>query len=156
MKWGTKLVLAAALFAGGMAVAVAEKPRGNEDETAIRALDGQWSAAAEAKDLEKTVSFYTEDAAAFPFNAPKAAGKTQVRELWAHLMGLPGFGLTFSPTEITVASSGDLAYDVGTFLLKVNDPQGNPAPVAGKYVVVWKKQSDKHWKVVADIFNTDK
>jgi ketosteroid isomerase-like protein len=49
-----------------------------------------------------------------------------------------------------------MAYEVGTYEMTVNDPQATPTTVLGKYVVVWQKQSDKQWKVVADIFNPDK
>jgi ketosteroid isomerase-like protein len=76
--------------------------------------------------------------------------------MWAGLMGMPGFSLSFSPTKIDVAKSGDLAYDVGTFELKLNDANGSPTTMMGKYVVVWKKQADGHWKAAADIFNPDK
>jgi ketosteroid isomerase-like protein len=69
---------------------------------------------------------------------------------------LPGFALTFGPTKIEVAKSGDLAYDVGTFELKTNDAQGNVTTEVGKYVVVWKKRSDKTWKAVIDMFSTDR
>ena len=69
---------------------------------------------------------------------------------------MPGFSLTFGPTKIEVAKSGDLAYDVGTFELKANDAQGNVTTQIGKYVVVWKKQSDKQWKAILDMFSTDK
>jgi uncharacterized protein (TIGR02246 family) len=130
--------------------------KGNTDEEAIRKLVANWSAAAQSKDVEKAVSVYAEDAEFFPNNAPKAEGKAQIREAWTHLMALPGVELKFSPTKVDVAKSGDMAYDVGTYELKVNDAQGKPTAEIGKYVVVWKKQSDKQWKVVADIFNPDK
>jgi uncharacterized protein (TIGR02246 family) len=130
--------------------------KGNADEEAIRKLDAEWSAAAQNRDVEKTVSAYAEDAVFLPSNAPKAEGKAQIRDAWSHLLGLPGVALTFGPTRIEVAKSKDMAYDVGTYELKVNDPQGNPTTGIGKYVVVWKKQPDKQWKVVADIFNPDK
>jgi ketosteroid isomerase-like protein len=71
-------------------------------------------------------------------------------------MSLPGFALSFAPTKIEVAKSGDLAYDLGTFELKTNDTQGNAVNQIGKYVVVWKKQSNKEWKVILDMFSTDK
>ncbi len=69
---------------------------------------------------------------------------------------MPGFALSFGSTKIEVAKSGDIAYDVGTFELRFNDASGKPTTEIGKYVVVWKKQADKQWKVVADIFNTDR
>jgi ketosteroid isomerase-like protein len=49
-----------------------------------------------------------------------------------------------------------MAYDVGTFELKLNDAQSAAMTIPGKYVVVWKKQKGGSWKAEADIFNTDK
>jgi ketosteroid isomerase-like protein len=126
------------------------------DEQVIRKLDAEWSRAAGNKDATKCVSFYSETGSAFPFNAPIATGKAQIQQLWVGLMAKPGFSLHFDPTHIEVANSKDLAYDVGTFELKLNDEKGVSMTIPGKYVVVWKKQKDGQWKVEADIFNTDK
>lgn len=156
MKTTVRFGLFAALLVGGIGVSFAQKSAGSADEQAIRKLDKEWSAAAQSKDASKTTSYYAEDASAFPYNAPIATGKEHIQEMWTTLMALPGFSLTFTPTKIGVAKSGDLAYDVGTFELKFNDASGNPTATIGKYVVVWKKQADKQWKVAADIFNTDK
>jgi uncharacterized protein (TIGR02246 family) len=156
LKTRTTLGLLAGVFAVGVGVAVAQMSSGNKDEQTIRKLDTEWSAAAQSKDNAKTLSYYAEDASAFPFNAPIATGKEQIQKVWTGLMAMPGFSLRFAPTKIEVAKSGDLAYDVGTFELKVNDANGKLTTEMGKYVVVWKKQADKQWKVVADIFNTGK
>jgi ketosteroid isomerase-like protein len=156
MKTRMKFGLLAVLFAAGIGVSFAQKSSGNADEQAIRKLDKEWSAAAQSKDVGKTVAFYAADGSAFPFNAPIATGTEQIQKVWTGLMAMPGFSLTFAPTKIEVAKSGDLAYDVGTFELKFNDASGKPTTEIGKYVVVWKKQPDKQWKVAADIFNTDK
>ncbi len=152
-KWLEAIVL---LLVVGTGFSLAQKANPNPDEQAIRKLDKDWSAAAQSKDVAKTISFYADDASALPFNAPIASGKDQIRELWTHLTSMPGFSLTFAPTKIEVAKSGDLAYDVGTFELKANDAQGNATTQIGKYVVVWKKQSDKQWKAILDMFSTDK
>ncbi|MGZ4815353.1 MAG: YybH family protein, partial [Terriglobales bacterium] len=124
-------------------------------EQKIRDLDKAWSQAAQSKDLDKAVSYYADDASVLPFNAPIATGKDAIHEVWQHLMSLPGFSLTFAPTKINVAKSGDMAYEIGTFELRTNDPQGNPTTTDGKYVVTWKKINTQ-WKVEADIFNTNK
>jgi uncharacterized protein (TIGR02246 family) len=156
MKTKRGLVSIALLLAAGAAFSLAQKSNPNPDEQAIRKLDKDWAAAAQAKDVDKTVSFYADDASALPFNAPIATGKEQIRQVWVHLTSQPGFALTFGPTKIEVAKSGDLAYDVGTFELKTTDAQGNPTTELGKYVVVWKKQPDKQWKAIIDMFSTDK
>ncbi|HET9742397.1 MAG TPA: DUF4440 domain-containing protein [Terriglobales bacterium] len=137
------------------AAMLAQSAKQNKDETAIKNLDQQWSEAVQAKDLDKSVSFYGKGASVFPFNAPIASGPENIRQLWQHLFGAPGFHLEFSPTKIEVSKSGDMAYDIGTFELTMNDAQGNPTTTPGKYVVVWRKQNGQ-WKAVADIFNIDK
>jgi len=141
----------AVLVFAGTTISAAQKSNPNPDEQAIRKLDKDWSAAAGSKDVDKTVSFYSDDASALPFNAPIANGKDQIRQVWAHLTSLPGFALSFGPTKIEVAKSGDLAYDVGTFELKTNDAQGNTTTEVGKYTVVWKKQADGSWKFALDL-----
>jgi ketosteroid isomerase-like protein len=151
-----KLAAVALLFAAGTLMSYAQQSNPNPDQQAIHKLDVEWSAAAGSKDVDKTVSYYADDASAYPFNAPIATGKEDIRQVWTHLFSLPGFSLSFTPTKIEVAKSGDLAYDVGTFELKTNDAQGNVVTEAGKYVVVWKKQKNLKWKAIADIFNTDK
>ncbi|GAC1432275.1 MAG: hypothetical protein NVS1B11_10670 [Terriglobales bacterium] len=126
------------------------------DEKTIRDGDTVWSHAAQTKDLDQTVSFYSDDASVMPFNGPIATGKEQIRQLWSHLMSLPGYSLHFAPTKVEVASGGDLAYEIGTFELTANDAQGKASTTPGKYVVVWKKQAKGDWKAAADIFNTNK
>ena len=85
------------------------------DEQAIRALDTAWSHAAETKDLDKTVSFYADDASILPPNMPIAAGKNAIRTVWSQFLSMRGFSITFAPSKAVIAKSGDMAYEIGTF-----------------------------------------
>jgi uncharacterized protein (TIGR02246 family) len=149
-------LVTAVLILVPVAMAQANAKKSSDAENRIRALDSEWSQAAQSKDVDKMVSYYSDDASAFPFNAPIATGKEQIRQLWSALMAKPGFSLSFAPTKIDVAKSNDLAYEAGTFELKMNDAQNNPTTTNGKYVVCWKKSAKGEWKVQFDIFNTDK
>jgi len=155
----TKNVVLLVCLAGSVTIAFANSTSSltdrSADEAAIRKLDVAWSHAAETKDLEGTVAPYAADGSVLPFNAPIATGDVAIRQVWSSLMTKPGFHLTFTPTKIVIAESGDMAWEVGTFELKLNDAQGNPMTMLGKYVVTWKKLGGT-WKVAADIFNTDK
>jgi uncharacterized protein (TIGR02246 family) len=135
-------------------LALSQQGRRPPEEKTIRDADAVWSHAIETKDLEQALSFYSDDASVLPFNAPIATGRQQIRQVWSHLLSTPGFSLRFAPSTVEVARSGDLAYEVGTFELTMNDAQGKPVATPGKYVVVWK-QADGKWKATADIFNTD-
>lgn len=124
-------------------------------EQTIRDLDAQWSAAAGAKDLEKTISFYSQDALVLPTNAPAATTKDAIRNTWKDLLASPGLAISWKTTKVEVAKSGEFAYTTGTYELTMNDASGNPINDRGKYVEVWKKQTGGTWKVVADIWNSD-
>ncbi len=54
-------------------------------EKALRDLDAQWSAAAGAKDLDKTVSFYSDDAVVMPPNASSATTRETIRSTWKEM-----------------------------------------------------------------------
>src|SRR5712691_9960141 len=84
-------------------------------EQALRDLDAQWSAAAGGKDLEKTVSFYSEDAIVLPTNAPAATTKEAIRNTWKDLLASPGLSISWKTTKVEVAKSGDIAYTTGTY-----------------------------------------
>lgn len=125
------------------------------DETALRNADEQWSKAAGAKDLDKTVSYYSDDAILMPPNRPLATGKEPIRAIWKAMIGAPGFSGGWKPTKVEVARSADLAYVSGSYEFTENDVSGKPVTDKGKYLVVWKKQADGSWKCVADMFNSD-
>ena len=123
------------------------------DEATLRNLDAEWSKAAGAKDLEKTVSYYTDDALILPPNIPTIQGKQGARTMWQGMFSVPGFGGGWKATKVEV--SGDLGWVTGTYELSETDASGRPIVDKGKYLEVWRKQADGSWKCVADMFNTD-
>jgi len=124
-------------------------------ESALKELDAQWSKVAAAKDLDKTVSYYANDASVLPPNASAATTKEAIRGVWKDMITNPGYAGGWKATRVEVARSGDLAYLSGTYDLTLNDAKGKPVKDRGKYVEVWKKQADGTWKTVADIWNSD-
>jgi len=124
-------------------------------EQALRDLDAQWSAAAGSKDLDKTVSFYSEDAIVMPPNASAATTREAIRKVWQDLIASSGLIISWKTAKVEVAKSGDLACLSGTYEVTMNDPNGKPVNDHGKYVEVWEKQSDGKWKCGTDIWNSD-
>ncbi len=122
-------------------------------EKALRDLDEEWSKAAGAKDVDKIVSFYSDDAVVMPPNALSATTKEAIRALWKDL--LTDAKISWKTKKVEVAQSGDLAFSSGTYEVTLNDPTGKSVNDRGKYVVVWKKQADGSWKCVMDMWNSD-
>ena len=125
------------------------------DERAIREIEVEADKAAAAKDLDRYVSFYADDAALFFPNTPLVTGKDAIRKTWGALFATPGFSISFQPTKVEVSRGSDLAYCYGTYAMTMNGPKGKPVTDKGKYVAVYKKQPDGKWKCVADIHNSD-
>lgn len=123
-------------------------------EARIRELDRQWVAAVAAKDTAAIVNVYAADARFMVPNAPAAEGHDAIRSTWLGMLGLPNVSITFEPTSIHVSDDGTMAYDVGTYQLAYDGPNGR-AEDNGKYLVVWERR-DGEWKAVADMINTDR
>jgi uncharacterized protein (TIGR02246 family) len=124
-------------------------------QQALRDLDAKWSAAAGAKDVDKTVSYYAESAVVMPPNASAATTKESIRSAWKEMLTTPGAAISWKATKVEVAKAGDLAYVSGTYEETMTDASGKPVNDHGKYVEVWEKQADGKWKCGADIWNSD-
>jgi hypothetical protein len=62
------------------------------DETAIRAASAGWSKAAQSKDLEKALTFFTDNAIMLSPRSPAVQGKENIRKVWQQMLALPGPG----------------------------------------------------------------
>ena len=124
------------------------------DERAVRVADSSLAAAVEAKDADRTASFYADDAVQLPVAEPLVSGRAAIREEWAKVYGIPGFSNT-SRLESVEVSGGSLAYTRGIYASTMLGPDGKPTTERGKWITVWRLQADGTWRVAADISNTD-
>ena len=125
------------------------------DEAAITAAGVALAQAAEAKDLDKCMSFYVDDPVLFVPGAPAVIGKDAVRQAFAGFLGVQALKLETSGLIIDVAQSGDLAYERGSYSNTITDRKGKTATETGKLALVWKKQVDGSWKIAADTNASD-
>ncbi|MGH8092980.1 MAG: YybH family protein [Chthoniobacterales bacterium] len=123
-------------------------------EKALRDLDPQWSAAAAARDVSKTVSYYSKDAIVLPPNAPAAKTKKAIHAQWKKDLESMVSG-SWTATRAEVTKSGDMAYVSGTYDWSAKDAGGKTVKDHGKYLEVWEKQADGSWKCGADCWNSD-
>ena len=119
-------------------------------EQAIRDADAEWSMVAAAKDLDKTVSFYADDAVCLPPNQPAVTSEGGIRSLWKGFFGNLA-DISWKTTRIEIANSGDIGYLIGTYAMTMKDGTKD----TGKYCEIWKKEADGKWKVAVDMFSSD-
>ena len=97
-------------------------------------------------------ALYTEDATLLPPDSDMIKGRGGIEAFWKGglQMGIKEAVLT----TVDVSAAGELAYEIGTFALKVQPEGKEPIGQKGKYVVVWKKAPDGSWKLHVDIWNS--
>lgn len=116
--------------------------------------DADWAKlASEGRDIEGMLSYWTEDAVVIPPGLPPVAGKTALREYVESSMKIPGFGITWTSTDVTFSPDGNLAYLISTNEVRMNAPDGTPTTTAGRAVTIWRREPDGEWRCVVDIWN---
>jgi uncharacterized protein (TIGR02246 family) len=148
------LMFAAAFIACFVTACAQEKPAAPPDtraadEATIRAADADFVTAAAAKDLEKAMSLYADDAVFLSSGAPAAVGKDNIRKNIQGLLAAP-VQISITVQSVDVARSGDLAMDRGTVDATITDKKGKSSTSTSVYVLVWKKMADGSWKIEAD------
>ena len=156
-RWMSVLA-AAAMLAVLLPVAVSGGAAGgtgdmSAEAKALAKLDDDWSAAAATRDAKRVASFYAEDAMAYPPNEPMAVGRAGAEKVWAAYFAEPTYNLSWKTTHAEV--NGALGYTAGTYEESYQGPDGKTVAGKGKYLCVWRKQSDGTWKAVHDMWNSD-
>ncbi|HYR82488.1 MAG TPA: DUF4440 domain-containing protein [Terriglobia bacterium] len=118
-----------------------------EVEKAIRMFED----AAKAKDADAIASLYTENATLLPPGMPPIKGRPKIRDFWKGFLEAAADPVV---KPAFVEGAGDLVYEIGEYQVTLPKPQGGgTSRQPGKYLVVWKRQSDRSLKMVADMFS---
>jgi ketosteroid isomerase-like protein len=102
-------------------------------------------------DVEEEMSYIAEDAFLIPPNGPVVVGADIIRELVKEMVKTEVISKSGGPTRIDVASSGDLAYDLGNYRI-VNKGEEGPIVEEGNFVTIYKKINDQ-WKFMGQVWN---
>lgn len=149
MPSGTRTMRLTPLLALAVAACATVAVNPATEEAAIRARSAEWNSAVTARNLDAVVALHTPDAVAMMPNMAAASGHAGIRQNWQGAFGLPNLSLNWRPTRITVAGSGDVATEVGTYTMSFDTPQGRVND-SGGYTTVWRKV-DGNWLVQSDI-----
>lgn len=149
------LTLCSSVHAGSTTLPDGMRKPTPQPSQALAKLDDDWSQAAAAKDLDRVMSFYADDAIAYPPNEPIAVGRDAARKVWGAYFAAPNFAISWKTSHAGVSKSNDLGFTTGTYEDSYTGPDGATVHEAGKYVCVWKKQKDGTWKAIHDTWNSD-
>lgn len=122
-------------------------------EAAIRSVADQYMKATLAGDAKAVAALYTEDAVEMPPNEPPIKGRTAIQQHYEKLLK-GGKVSRFTLSHLEARSSGDIAYDVGTYDQSTTPTGGAEMPDTGKFVVILKRTGGT-WRVAYAIYNSD-
>ena len=96
---------------------------------------------------------YALDAKLLPPNDKMVEGRANIQTFW---QGAIGAGLKLTSLSITTLTpAGNLAVETGKYVSTIPGAGGATNTDEGKYVVVWRREG-RDWKIIRDIFNSDK
>jgi ketosteroid isomerase-like protein len=116
--------------------------------------DAEWAVAAcEGRDVERVLSYWTDDAVLFPPGLPAVVGKAALRQYVQASMQMPGFRITWTSTDVTFSPDRNFAYLFSSNLIDMNAPDGTPMRTEGRAVTIWRREPDGEWRCAVDIWN---
>ena len=98
-----------------------------------------------------TRAHYAEDAVVLPPNMPAATGHAAIEAMFKTFPPITAFQIRNEEVE----GAGNLAYVWGRYTMTMSPPGAAAIADTGKYLEIWRKQSDGSWKSVRDMFNSD-
>jgi ketosteroid isomerase-like protein len=116
--------------------------------------DAEWAAlSSRAQDVDRILSFWTDDAQVFAPGLPVFSGKAALRSYVEGALAIPGFHITWTTSEARLSPDGQLAYLLGTNAVTIAGPEGQPVTTKGRAVTVWRREPDGNWRCAVDIWN---
>ena len=126
-----------------------------EEGEKLMQLSREWSKNAATGDIEKTLSYWDDDATILSPGQPVIKGKQAIREMLESTSKIPGFSIRWEPVSVVVSEKGDMAYMIEKNQISMNDSTGRAITEYNKAVTVWKKNAEGIWKNVVDTWNAD-
>ena len=151
-----RAALIAFLLAGSFVASGQEAPAvpdaAEEARAAIAANHSKFVGAFGKGDAAAVAALHAADARLLPQGGRPVEGVRNVEAFWGGLLKA-GARLVQLQT-LSVEERGELAYEVGDYIVTTQQAPGLTAINSGSYLAVWRRQGGE-WKLAAAIWNTD-
>jgi ketosteroid isomerase-like protein len=126
------------------------------ERTKLLERDAEWAAAASAgRNIERILSYWTDDAVVLPPGLRRIVGKAALRQYVQASMQIPGFRISWTSTDVIFSPDRNLAYMFSQNAVTMNGSDGTPATTKGRAVTIWRRESDGEWRCAVDIWNAE-
>jgi len=116
--------------------------------------DAEWADAATAgKDVEKVLSYWSDDAVVMEPGQPPVEGKAAIRAYVTASYATPGFKIHWVSQKPVFSPDGKMAYMRAVDEMTVPGVKGAPMTLHLQGYSIWRKDADGQWRCVVDIAN---
>ena len=116
--------------------------------------DAEWVAVAfGGRDVDRILSYWTDDAVVFPPGLPPLIGKAALREYVENSLRIPGFKISWQSTDVKFSPDLKLAYMFSENSVTMNGPDDKPVTTKGRAVTIWRREPNGEWRCAVDIWN---
>src|SRR6266566_6998047 len=127
-----------------------------KEQVKLLQRDAEWADLASAgKDIDKIVSYWSDDAVLIFPGQPVFEGKAAIRAYVAESLNTPGFKIHWASEKPVFSPDGKLAYMRGKDELTVPGPNGAPVTLHLRGISIWHLDADEQWRCVVDISNEE-
>jgi uncharacterized protein (TIGR02246 family) len=120
--------------------------------SAIRKISEKWARYWNASDADGIAALYAEDAVYLPPHHQAVHGRDAICE---YLKTPLAHGISDLVFEVAyIKQQGSTAWDIGTYRMRIPQPEGTTREDHGKYLSVWSLRG-KAWLLVADAWSSD-
>jgi uncharacterized protein (TIGR02246 family) len=122
---------------------------------AIRRSTSDLLAAVNASDVDRVLGVWADDGVLMPPGHPSVHGGTALREYFSKLFLMTRFTFEFTSSEIDLIA--DVAIERLNYRVTISQSIGQEKiEDVGKGLHVYRRQLDGRWKLVLDIWNSDR
>lgn len=116
--------------------------------------DADWSKLSlQGKDIEKIVSYWSDDAQVLQPGLPPIDGKVAIRTFVTESLKIAGFKIHWVSEKPVLSPDGKMAYLLSSVETTAPGANGALETTHGRSVTVWRRDGDGQWRCVVDISN---
>jgi len=143
-----------ALLAVCAAGCAPSSPDAAAESSKLAQRDADWSSASfEGKDIDRIVSYWSDDAHVLQPGLPPIDGKTAIRAFVTASLKIPGFKIHWVSQKPVLSPDGKMAYLLSQVETTAPGANGSIESTHGRGVTVWRRDADDVWRCVVDITN---
>jgi ketosteroid isomerase-like protein len=140
-----------ALCAGGCGPAAFDAAA---ESSKLSQRDADWSSLSfEGKDIDRIVSYWSDDAHLLQPGLPPIEGKAAIRAFVSASLKIPGFKIHWVSEKPVFSPDGKMAYVLSAVETTAPGANGALESTHGRSVTVWRRDADGVWRCVVDISN---